>query len=73
MSNADDNWLAPNQTHNMKRQLEDGIRAMLFDTHAWRGGSYLCHQICEFGNRPLVDGLRDIATFCRLTPKRWWC
>lgn len=68
MSNADDGWLAPNQTHNMKRQLEDGIRAMLFDTHPWRGGSYLCHQLCEIGNRPLVDGLRDIATFLRAHP-----
>jgi hypothetical protein len=68
MSNADDGWLAPNQTHGMKRQLEDGIRAMLFDTHGWRGGSYLCHQICELGNRPLVDGLRDIADFLRTHP-----
>jgi hypothetical protein len=68
MSNAEDGFLAPNQSHNIKRQLEDGIRALLIDTHSWRGGSYLCHSICEFGNRPLVDGLRDIATFLRGHP-----
>jgi hypothetical protein len=68
MSSADDGWLAPNQTHNIKRQLEDGIRALLIDTHSWRGGSYLCHSICEIGNRPLVDGLRDIAAFLQGHP-----
>jgi hypothetical protein len=68
MSSADDGWLAPNQTHTIKRQLEDGVRALLIDTHAWRGGSYLCHSICEIGNRPLVDGLRDIAAFLRGNP-----
>jgi hypothetical protein len=68
MSSSDDGWLAPNQTHNLKRQLQDGIRALLLDTHSWRGGSYLCHQICEFGNRPLVDGLKDLAAFLQANP-----
>jgi hypothetical protein len=68
MSSAEDGFLAPNQTHGIKRQLEDGVRALLIDTHAWRGGSYLCHAICEFGNRPLVDGLRDVGAFLRAHP-----
>jgi len=63
MSNADDGWIAPNQQHGIKRQLEDGIRAMLLDTHSYMGGSYLCHSSCLLGSKPLVDGLRDITTF----------
>ena len=40
MSNADDGWVAPNQTLPMKRQLEDGIRAMLIDTYSNLGTTY---------------------------------
>jgi hypothetical protein len=65
MSNAEDGWFGPNQPHRLRQQLDDGIRALLLDTHAWRGGAYLCHSACELGNRPLVDGLRDIADFLR--------
>jgi hypothetical protein len=68
MSNAEDGWLAPNQTHGLRRQLDDGVRALLVDTHAWRGGSYLCHSICELGSRPLVEGLRDLTRFLRENP-----
>jgi hypothetical protein len=68
MGNADDGWFAPNQEHGLRRQLEDGIRAMLLDTHLWRGDLYLCHGVCDLGSRLLVDGLRDIATFLRGNP-----
>lgn len=33
MSNADEGWAAPNQTHGLARQLEDGIRGMMLDLH----------------------------------------
>jgi hypothetical protein len=68
MSNSDDSWLAPNQTHGIERQLADGVRALLVDTHAWRGGVHLCHGICEIGNRPLLAALRGIAGFLRAHP-----
>jgi hypothetical protein len=68
MSNADEPWFAPNQEHGIARQLQDGIRALLLDTYVWKGGLYLCHGLCEVGNRPLVDGLRDIAGFLRGNP-----
>ncbi|HEY0713479.1 MAG TPA: hypothetical protein VGF45_12450, partial [Polyangia bacterium] len=68
MSNAADPWFAPNQEHGIARQLQDGIRALLIDTYAWRGGLFLCHTACELGNRPLADGLRDIAGFLRANP-----
>ncbi len=33
MSNADDTWSPPNQTHGLARQLADGVRGMLLDLH----------------------------------------
>lgn len=33
MSNADDGWSSPNQTHGLARQLDDGIRGMMLDVH----------------------------------------
>jgi len=68
MSNADDGWVAPNQQHGMKRQLEDGIRGMLIDTHSYLGNVYLCHSSCLLGSKLLVDGLRDITTFLQNNP-----
>lgn len=63
MSNADDGWDIPNQQHDMARQLDDGIRGMLFDTHDWDGAPYLCHAYCEFGAIPMDEAMDQIATF----------
>ena len=68
MSNSDDGWVAPNQEHGIKRQLEDGIRGMLIDTYSYLGSTYLCHASCLLGNKLLADGLRDIATFLQSNP-----
>jgi hypothetical protein len=35
MSNADEGWSPPNQTHGIARQLDDGIRGMMLDLHYW--------------------------------------
>lgn len=35
MSNADDGWVWPFQDHGIRRQLDDGIRVLLIDTHSW--------------------------------------
>lgn len=63
MSSFEEGWGAPNQNYALKRQLDDGIRAMLIDTHYWQEGTYLCHSICELGDTPLVEGLRTMRTF----------
>jgi hypothetical protein len=63
MSNSDDKWGIPNQTHNIGRQLEDGVRAFLIDTHAYQGEFYLCHQVCKFGQTLLVDALAVYRAF----------
>jgi len=33
MSNADESWTPPNQTHGLERQLADGVRGMMLDLH----------------------------------------
>ena len=68
MSNADDNWVFPDQTHPIARQLEDGIRGLLIDTYSYLGGSYLCHTSCLLGNKKLVDALSDMVAFLKSHP-----
>ena len=68
MSNADDGWAVPNQTHPMLRQLQDGIRAMLIDTYSNLGTGYLCHSSCLIGSKKLVDALSEMADFLGTHP-----
>ncbi len=63
MSNADAGWVVPNQTHGLTRQLEDGIRALLLDTHDFHGEPYLCHANCWLGRQSLVEGLTELRDF----------
>lgn len=63
MSNFEQGWAAANQNFSMNRQLQDGIRAMLFDTHVWNDDLYLCHNVCELGHTLFVDALKDIHKF----------
>lgn len=68
MSNADDGWGIPNQTHNMQAQLDDGIRGMLIDSHTDNGANYLCHTLCSLGKILLVDAFTMFANFLREHP-----
>ncbi|MCA9632592.1 MAG: hypothetical protein KC766_33295 [Myxococcales bacterium] len=68
MSNADEGWLAPNQEHGLERQLADGIRGMLLDTHDLDGVPYLCHSACSLGKRELADALSAIVAFLQAHP-----
>ncbi len=63
MSNADAGWAVPNQHHGLTRQLHDGVRGLMLDTHEWNGDQWLCHLFCELGHETLVDGLREIRDF----------
>ncbi len=63
MSNADDAWEHPNQPHGLARQLDDGVRAVMLDTHEWDGEALLCHGLCPLGSLPLVDGLTLLREF----------
>ncbi len=68
MSNAEDGWRAPNQNFNITRQLDDGIRAMELDTYNEDGELLLCHVVCEFGKKPLVEGLGEVRAFLETNP-----
>ena len=69
MSSAEAGWLFPNQPYGLTRQLEDGVRAMMLDTHSWEGGLYLCHSLCELGAQPLDEGLGELADFLVAHPQ----
>jgi hypothetical protein len=68
MSNRAAGWIAPNQNVGLTRQLQDGIRGLLLDTHYWEGELYLCHSDCDLGSQPLDEGLGEIADFLTAHP-----
>ena len=60
----------PNQKYSMSTQLQDGIRCLMLDTYEKNGVGYLCHGECGFwGQRPLSDGLLEIADFLDANPR----
>lgn len=68
MSNAEERWIAPNQTFGMWRQLEDGVRGLMLDVYEDEGVTVLCHGYCTLGSRPLVDALVELRTFMDCHP-----
>lgn len=74
MSSAEDGWLAPNQRHDMLRQLHDGVRALMIDTHVDDREDVsvpsLCHGSCLFGALPLHEALRSFESFLRCNPEQ---
>ncbi len=69
MSNADEGWFVPNQQHGIARQLEDGIRGLMLDTHYDAGTAHLCHSLCGIGKEPLASGLQKIRRYLDLHPQ----
>ncbi len=69
MSNEDDRWILPNQHHGITRQLADGIRGLMLDTHYEEGRAMLCHGECGAGAKPLAEGLAEITAFLRANPR----
>ena len=63
MSNAEDEWIAPNQGWNIPHQLEAGVRALNLDTYEIDGSPVLCHGFCELGEQPLEHALSDVRDF----------
>lgn len=68
MSASDMGFWSANQRGSISRQLQDGIRALMLDTHTFtlRPGDkrpWLCHKFCLLGGMPLVDGLREVRAF----------
>ena len=63
MSNEDEGWLAPNQHHSIERQLADGIRALMLDTHDDDGTVALCHGYCSLGSRSFLEALDAVNQY----------
>jgi len=79
MSNAADKFAAPNQNNSVNKQLADGVRGLMLDTHYYDDESgrtdarvegvaavqqaYLCHGNCQLGRRLLLDTLCDATHF----------
>ncbi len=68
MSNAEDDWIAPNQGRTMWHQLEDGVRGMMLDVHDDDGVTSLCHAVCMLGSRPLTQALIELRMFLDCNP-----
>jgi hypothetical protein len=75
MASAEAGFIPPNHTFGLRRQLDDGIRAMLLDTHYHTDDSkpdvrtWLCHGFCELGKIPLHEGLRTLRDFLDERPR----
>jgi len=67
-SNAQEGFTGPNQQYGVTRQLEDGVRGLMLDTHYDAGSVMLCHAFCSLGKRPLVDTLIEIREFLEREP-----
>lgn len=68
MSNRDAGFFFPNQMSSMRKQLEDGVRALMIDIHPGPEAIMLCHGPCEMGSQKLVDGLAEIREFLDTHP-----
>lgn len=68
-SDADENFGAPDQTHTLTRQLEDGVRVLHLEIYAYDDDVYLCHAVCAIGSKLLVDGFTEIRKFVDAHPR----
>ncbi|MEO1267932.1 MAG: hypothetical protein AAFX99_07520 [Myxococcota bacterium] len=68
MSSHNDGWIAANHCFGITTQLEEGIQALMLDTHYDNGQVSLCHGPCGFGRQPIVEGLAEIERFLRANP-----
>jgi hypothetical protein len=71
MSHADAFWFAPNQNHDIARQLEDGVRGLsldLFENPANAHEPLLCHGVCIGGSALFGAALRTLRYFLEANP-----
>lgn len=64
-SNADEHWQAPNQTHGLVKQMEDGVRALSLDVYDLDGVPTLCHSFCNMGKETLLSGFQKLVAFLK--------
>ncbi|MBI2393663.1 MAG: hypothetical protein HYV09_29060 [Deltaproteobacteria bacterium] len=69
MSNAEDRWAAPNQNHGIARQLADGVRGLMLDTHYYdvESGKTLDERLPDV---PAIDQAFLCHGVCQLGRRR---
>jgi hypothetical protein len=70
-SDTDEHFLLPDQTHNLAKQLEDGVRVLhleMIPNLPINDKALLCHALCAFGQTPLVDALGEVNDFLDAHP-----
>ncbi len=67
-SNVDEHFGAPDQTHDIARQLADGIRVLHLEVHDDHGETVVCHSLCIIGERPLTHDLGAVQDFLSGSP-----
>ena len=71
-SDTDEHFGAPDQTHDITRQLDDGIRVLHFEVHRYneRGTVkvFACHGVCDLGRQLFVDEMKKVADFMAANP-----
>ena len=67
-ADTDENFLAHDQTVPISRQLDDGIRVVHIEAHAYDGGVFACHSDCYLGQKPLIDEMQSVNDFLDENP-----
>lgn len=62
-NSSEDNFIYPNQNHNIITQLNNGVRALMIDVYDVNGVSRVYHGFSLLGSAPLTSFLTDIKTF----------
>lgn len=68
MSSKEDGFAGPNQNYGLQRQLDDGIRAFLLDTHRQGDKIRFCHSKCAFGATDATEQLGILRDFLDSNP-----
>jgi hypothetical protein len=61
-------FLFPNQSFDITRQLQDGVRSLMLDVYWYNNRPTVYHSSNFLGNQPLSDLLDDIKTFLDAHP-----
>ncbi len=70
MNNTEKGFLAPNQTHSVTHQLDNGVRGLMLDTYDGTDGVALTyHAFSGLGQEKLVDVLQEVKTFLSENPQ----
>lgn len=57
-----------NQVHDLRRQLDDGIRGMMLDVTEFEGAAWLCHGPCGLGKLLHTEALVTLGEFLDANP-----